>query len=113
MTPSRSPASPAPSTRQMPTSWPARLAFGLLAVMWCAAGWFFLLQGRFASTHRYSRDVTVVEAPAAVLFVCAVFFTLAALASAIVLRSLRAPRWLVAATVLLLLGLPAGWVVLR
>lgn len=80
----------------------ARLAFVLLALMWAGAGWLIVLDGGFTAGIKRS-TVTVRVDGAAAWLMAGIFFTLAAIALAIVLQSLRAGRWLHLACLALLL----------
>jgi len=80
----------------------ARLAFAVLTLFWGAAGWFFLIQGGFHKTYRFSKETTFVDGPGAIA-VAATFLLLACISAAVVLQSLHARRGVYGVVILAIL----------
>lgn len=83
----------------------ARFALFALSAFWAAAGWFVLLQGGFHKTYKHSRATTFVDGSGG-MFMAGLLLLLAAIAGAILLRSIGARRWAFLAMVLMVLVPP-------
>lgn len=66
----------------------ARLAFGLLCVMWMVTGWYILWVGSFETTPRRSRQTTLVDGAGADAM-SLIFIALGLIALLIFLQSVR------------------------
>lgn len=83
---------PVPKPPPVPLSKAARIAIAALGLCGLVGGWIVVWGGGFHhAPHRYSRDTTFVDGPAAVLM-AALQFTLAAISVATLLQQ-RDARW--------------------
>jgi hypothetical protein len=85
-------------------------ALGIMCVVWLCAGWAILFGGGFHSTPRHTHDTAYVDGPGAVLMAF-LFFALAAIGTAVIMRHLNALRAVSAAVPAAMLGLPAAYLV--
>lgn len=87
-------------------------ALGAMIVVWLWTGWYILTQGGFFSTARYTRHVTYLDGPAAMM-VATMFFCLAAISAAAIANRFNAPRGAAGAAAATILGLPVVYLLVR
>ena len=87
-------------------------ALGAMNLVWVCTGWYILSHGGFFSTARYTRQVTYLDGPAAMM-VAAVFFCLAAISAAAIANRFNAPRSVAGAIAVTILSSPLVYLVAR
>ena len=81
-----------------------------MCLVWAGAGWTILFAGGFYSTPRHTHDTAYVDGAGAVVMAF-LFFALAAIGTAVIMRHLNALRAVSAAVPAAMLGLPAAYLV--
>lgn len=85
-------------------------ALGIMCVVWVCAGWGILSGGGFYSTPRHTHDTVYVDGPGAVLMAF-LFFALAAIGTAVIMKRLNASRAARVAMAVAVLGVPVAYLV--
>jgi hypothetical protein len=84
------------------------VALGLMCFVWTGMGWHIVLTGGLYSTPRHSMATVYVDGLAATVMAF-IFFSLAAVCTAIILNRVNAGRGAVAVSTAAILGLPLAY----
>jgi hypothetical protein len=83
----------------------AHLALFAMSVVWVGYGWHLLLEGGFYKGYRYTNNGIYVDG-IGVFVMAYIFFSLAAITSAVILKRFYAPGYFTVVTAFVLLGSP-------